>query len=113
MGPLVIGVRTLQAAYDVGRLIKAVSAAPEYATTVRALSTASVSLCQAVMSARVADYEHEVVVALAGHLERAGATLAGQGSATAAMARAEVGRAVGLLHRMHEVDWTGEMADAA
>lgn len=53
----------------------------------------------------MADFEHEVVRAMAGHLGRAGDILSHQSSATAGMARADVGRALGMLHRMDEVSW--------
>ena len=102
-------VRTLQIAYDVSRLLEAMAAAPSHALTAKALAGASVSLCQGVLCARVDDYEHEVVRAMAGHLGRAADTFSRQGSATADMARADVGRALGMLRRMDEVDW--EMAD--
>ena len=102
-------IRTLQAAYDVSRLLEAMAAAPSHLLTARALAGASVSLCQGVLCARVDGYEHEVVRAVAGHLGRAGDALGRQGSATAGMAREDVGRALGMLHRMDEVSW--EMTD--
>ena len=101
--------RALQAAYDVARLLERMSAAPSHALTARALAAASVGLCQGVLCARVDDWEHEVVRAMAGHLGRAGGALSHQSTATAGMARADVGRALGLLHRMDEVRW--EMTD--
>ena len=106
-------VRTLQGAYHVAYLLEAVSAAPEYSLTVRALASASVELCQAVLCVRVANYEHDVVRAIAGHLERAGEALPPQGDASAALARQYIVRAVGMLRRMDEIDWTEEIDDAA
>ena len=95
--------RVLQQAYDVSRLLEEMAAAPSNALTAKALAGASVGLCQGVMCARVEEFEHEVVRAMAGHLGRAGDAFSRQGSAAAGMARADVGRALGMLRRMDEI----------
>ena len=102
-------VRTLQAAYDVVRLLESMAAAPSHVLTARALAGASVGLCQGVLCARVDDWEHGVVRSMAGYLGRAGDALSHQPTATAGMAREDVDRALGMLHRMDEIEW--EMTD--
>ncbi len=104
-------VRTLQLAYDVARLLEAMATSSSQPLVAAAIARASVGLCQGVLCVGVADHEHDVVRALAGHLGRAGDALSRQPTATAAIARTEVSRALGLLHRMDEVRW--EMTDAA
>ena len=109
-----LAIRVLQQAYDLARLLEEVAQSPAHVRIAKALSMASWGTCQALLTVSVDDHEHKVVHAVVAHLERAGDALAGQASASASLARQEVGRAVGLLKMMDEIDWSErEMADAA
>jgi hypothetical protein len=110
------GLRTLQAAYDVVVLLERMAPSTEYELTTRALSFTAMGSCQALLtiSDRLEpDTDYEVVRAIVSILRRVEATLFGQRSNSAAIARREVARAIGMLQRMDEIDWDSPLGDVA